>query len=186
MSFTTFRREMSFTTFRHEMSFTTFLREMSFTTLRREMSFTSYWYNSSPGRVILVYLVGRPLYVGIPPRPARSRRITAWGDPMAVLSFRCSSAMLRGATLGSHFWIQSPSTDSWGLVFVGSRLRHWWNVLHEIILHPTRGGDPGVTFSQMFSLLHFFTAAKQKAVGSHPMPADDFCMQKSPKSLGGD
>ena len=132
------------------MSFTTFLREMSFTTRRREMSFTSYWYNSSPGRVILVYLVGRPLYVGIPPRPARSRRITAWCDPMAVLSFRCSSAMLRGATLGSHFWIQSPSTDSWGLVCVGSRLRHWWNDLHEIILHPTRGGDPGVTFSRNF------------------------------------
>ena len=122
---------------------------------------------SSAGRVILVYLLARPLHIGIPLCPAESRRINAWGDPMPVLSFRCSSALLRGATLGSPFWIQSPSTDSWGLVFVGSRLRHLWNVIHEIILHPTRGDDPGVTFSRILSLLlHFFTVTKQKAVGS--------------------
>ena len=37
-----------------------------------------------------------------------------------------------------------------------------------ILLHPTRGGDPGVTFSGFFSLPHhFFTATKQGAVGSH-------------------
>ena len=184
MSFTTFRCEMSFTTFRHEMSFTTFLREMSFTTLRREMSFTSYWYNSSPGRVILVYLVGRPLYVGIPPRPARSRRITAWGDPMAVLSFRCSSAMLRGATLGSHFPFYSPSTDSWGLVFLGPRFWQLWIIFLSILLHPTRGGDPGVTFLRILSLLlHFFTVTQQEAVGSHLRGADGGTLPRSHSSV---
>ena len=33
--------------------------------------------------------------------------------------------------------------------------------MYRILLHPTRGGDPGVTFSRISSLLrHFFTVAK--------------------------
>ena len=68
---------------------------------------------------MLVYLLARPGLV-------ESRHgVTQWP------CYRSDAPPLC-ATLGSHFWIQSPSTDSWGLVFVGSRLRHWWNVLHEI------------------------------------------------------
>ena len=83
-----------------------------------------------------------------------------------------SSALLRGATLGSHFPFYSPSTDSWGLVFLGPRLWQLWIIFLSILLHPTRGGDPGVTFLRILSLLlHFFTVTKQKAVGSHtPSP----------------
>ena len=79
-----------------------------------------------------------------------------------------SSALLRGATLGSHFPFYSPSTDSWGLVFLGPRLWQLWIFFLLILLHPTRGGDPGVTFLRILSLLlHFFTVTRQDIVGSH-------------------
>ena len=44
-----------------------------------------------------------------------------------------------------------------------------FSIFIEFFLHPTRGGDPGVTFSRIsFLLLHFFTVAKTRAVGNHP------------------
>ena len=44
-----------------------------------------------------------------------SRGINAWGDPILVPCFRHSSALLRGARLGSPSGIDSPSTGAWGL-----------------------------------------------------------------------
>ena len=73
--------------------------------------------------------------------------IYCWGHPMPVPCLRPSSALLRVATLGSPFWISLPSTRNWGLGIVGSRLKYSWIILKSILLHPTRDGYPGVTFS---------------------------------------
>ena len=68
--------------------------------------------------------------------------------------------LLRSAT-GCHSGVTFPifsSTGSWGLVFFASRLRPSFGIFHLFLLHPARGGVPGVTFSQfLLLLLHFFT-----------------------------
>ena len=79
--------------------------------------------------------------------------------------------LLRSAT-GCHSGVTFPICfllhRSWGLVFCASRLRPSFGIFHLFLLHPARGGVPGVTFSQFFSLLlHFFTMVGQGAVGSH-------------------